>query len=81
MTAFPENSVTKTLSYLRQKASEMGCNTCFDGSMIEVMEMNEKGSNGVLACLCKANTPCPCSGAVKEIERDGSCYCEIFRRV
>jgi hypothetical protein len=72
------NTTTELFDYFRRNARKLNCNPCFDDKQTEIREMNEKGSNGLPACLCKANTVCPCQGAVTEIERDGACYCEIF---
>lgn len=77
MAAF--DTKTGLYNYFRRKAQELNCNPCFDSKQAELEEMNEKGANGVPGCLCRMNTPCPCKGVVKEIERDESCYCEIFR--
>ncbi len=73
-------TVTELFNHFRRNAQALGCNPCFDSKIEEIEAMNEKGSNGVPACLCKTDTGCPCKDAQKEIERDGECYCGIFRR-
>jgi len=80
MPAFDSENETGLYNYFRYNAQQMNCNPCFDGKKDEIHAMNEKGSDGVPGCLCRSNTPCPCKAAQKEIERDGMCYCEIFRR-
>jgi hypothetical protein len=77
MSAFPSSPLSNSLNYLRAIASQNGCNPCFDGLTDEVLAMNDKGSNGRLACLCKIGTMCPCDEFLKE----GKCYCEIFRKL
>ncbi|MEN6293139.1 MAG: hypothetical protein ABFD07_14150 [Methanobacterium sp.] len=43
--------------------------------------MNEKGTDGVPGCLCSIKfVGCPCKAAPAQIEKDGECHCEIFRR-
>jgi ferredoxin-thioredoxin reductase catalytic subunit len=82
MPAFTDYPVTNSYDYLRMKAEEYGCYVCFDGYHEEIMAMNAKGKDGVLYCVCRQNTPCkPCKKGIEEIEKDGKCYCEIFRRV
>lgn len=79
MPAFP--TLTELYSYFRQKAQEFNCNPCFDLKQAEIEEMNEKGANGVPGCLCAIKfVGCPCTAAEKQIEKDGMCHCEIFRR-
>ena len=73
--------VTELFNYFRVLAQKYNCNPCFDDKIKEIEAMNEKGQNGKPACLCKTNTSCPCKGAPDDIEKDGACYCEIFRRV
>jgi len=68
-------------SYFRQKAQELDCNPCFDDKQAEIEAMNEKGMNGVPGCLCSIKfVGCPCKAAPEQIENDGECHCEIFRR-
>jgi ferredoxin-thioredoxin reductase catalytic subunit len=76
MAAF--ETLTELYSYFRQKAQEMNCNPCFDKKQKEIEIMNENGSNGHPACLCKKGSSCPCKTVEKELARDGICYCEIF---
>jgi len=80
MSAFPDFPVMSAINCLRMHASKMGYNQCFDGHLMAIWDMEEKGRNGVLYCLCKVDTPCPCPDSVGEIEREGQCYCGIFRR-
>lgn len=80
MTAFPEYPSTGSFDYLRRVAEEHNCKLSFDDNIDKVIRMNEKGSNGVLACLCKIGTPCPCNEIDEDLEANGKCYCGIFRR-
>lgn len=73
MPAFTECPSTMSFNYLRVHAERLNCKLNFDDNI-------EKGSDGVLACLCKVGTPCPCPDVEKDLERDGVCYCGIFRR-
>ena len=79
MAAF--DSITDLYDYYRRTAQKLGCGVCFDGKQKEIEVMNENGSNGLPACLCKKGSSCPCRNVEKELERDGICYCEIFVRV
>jgi ferredoxin-thioredoxin reductase catalytic subunit len=74
------DSTSELFDYFRRKAQAFGCNPCFDSKIKELRAMNKKGSDGIPGCLCRVNTTCPCGAAAIEIERDGSCYCEIFER-
>ena len=67
---------TELYDYYRRKAVALGCNPCFDDKQKELEIMNENGSNGLPACLCKKGSSCPCRTVEKELERD-----EIFKRV
>lgn len=82
MSAFSESEspVTSSMNCLRMYASKMGYNQCFDGYLLAICEMEEKGKDGVLYCLCKIDMPCPCPDSVGEIEINGQCQCGIFRR-
>jgi len=80
MPAFTEYPSTMSFDYLRVHAERLNCKLNFDDNIEKVLRMNEKGSDGVLACLCKVGTPCPCPDVEKDLERDGVCYCGIFRR-
>lgn len=80
MSAFPDFPVTNSIDNLRIHASTMNYDQCFDGHLMEIYDMEEKGKDGVLYCLCKVDTPCPCPESVGEIEKKGQCYCGIFRR-
>lgn len=80
MSAFLDFPITSSLNCLRMHASKMGYNQCFDGHLMEISDMEEKGRNGVLYCLHKVDTPCPCPDSVWEIERNGQCHGGIFRR-
>lgn len=72
---------TDLFNYFRRKAQEFGCNPRFDSKIDDIHAMNEKGSNGVPGCLCSVKfVPCPCGGALKQIEKNGECHCEIFVR-
>jgi len=80
MSAFPVDPVTNSVNYMRIHASKMGYEQCFDGHLLAIYDMEEKGKDGVLYCLCRVDTPCPCPESVDEIERNGQCHCGIFRR-
>lgn len=74
-------SITNLFDYFRREAQKLNCNPCFDSKIADIHAMNEKGSNGKPGCLCSIKfVPCPCGGALKQIEKDGECHCEIFRR-
>ena len=72
---------TDLFDYFRRKAQELECNPCFDDKQEEIEAMNKEGANGIPNCLCRAKTPCPCKKGVREIQEDGICYCEIFKKV
>lgn len=80
MSAFKKT--TDLFDYFRRKAQEFGCNPCFDSKIADIHAMNEKGSNEVPGCLCSVKfRKCPCDGVEKQIEKNGECHCEIFRRL
>lgn len=79
MAAF--DSDTDLYSYFRQEAQKLNCKVCFDKKQDKINKMNNKGSGGVPACLCKVNTPCPCDDVKEDLERDGVCYCVVFEKV
>lgn len=79
MTAF--DLTTYLFDYFRRTAVSLGCNPCFDDKQEELQKMNEKGEDGKPACLCGRKGGCPCEAGKKEIEKDGICYCEIFKKV
>ena len=78
MAAF--DKATDYMYYIQRIARYNNCKINFDDKLTEIEKMNEKGSNGVLGCLCK-NSPCPCKDLKKDLEANGICYCEIFKRV
>ena len=74
-------TTTETFDYFRKKAQELDCDPCFDPKIKEIEAMNAKGNGEKPGCLCRIGEYCPCDKAKEEIERDGSCYCEIFARL
>lgn len=80
MVAFPEHPSIESFDYLRRVAEDHNCRLSFDDNIKKILRMNEKGNNGVLACLCKVNTTCPCEDLDKDLETEGHCYCNIMYR-
>lgn len=83
MPAFPDEiHYTCVRNYLRKAASDIkNCSLLFDHiSNADIKAMNEKGEAGQLFCFCKIGTKCPCDDVEQEIEKNGSCHCELFRK-
>ena len=83
MSAFPDEiHYTCVRNYLRKSASDIeNCSLLFDHvSEEDIHAMNEKGNEGQLYCFCKIGTKCPCDEVEQEIEHNGSCHCELFKK-
>jgi len=78
MAAFTENPPEESFDYLQKVAEEHKCLLSYNKNLPKILRMNEKGENGVLACLCKVGTSCPCNELDEDLKTAGKCYCGIF---
>jgi ferredoxin-thioredoxin reductase catalytic subunit len=81
MTAF--ESQTDLEKWYVEKAVELNASTLIDDEVREKLAtVNEKGKNGVPSCACAIKfSLCPCKNAKEQIEKDGECHCELFKRL
>lgn len=79
MVAF--NTTEELNNYFENQAQILRCKQDFSEKQADLIAMNKKGRDGKPGCLCAIKyVPCPCIRAPEQIEKDGECHCEIFRR-
>jgi ferredoxin-thioredoxin reductase catalytic subunit len=81
MTAF--ESQTDLEKWYIETAAELNASTHIDDDTREKLAaMNANGKNGVPSCLCTIKfSRCSCANAKKQIENEGECHCELFKKV